>query len=51
MQYTFIYDRFYNNFNKHKNIFDMLNTCKGIDYYIQSVVETKHFKTGIHKIN
>lgn len=29
----------------------MLNTCKGIDYYIQPVVETKYFKTGIHKIN
>lgn len=29
----------------------MFNTCKDINYYIQSVVDTKRFKTGIHRIN
>lgn len=41
----------YNNFNKHINIHDMFNTCKDINYYIQSVVDTKRFRTGIHRIN
>ena len=29
----------------------MFNTCKDINYYIQSVVDTKRFRTGIHRIN